>query len=575
MEFTKENVIRALHMLSTEGTKEADDYLHSFQMSSCAWFIAEDILSHVPHLEMPVLTFAAITFAKKIKENFNRFLESDLRALKENLTGHLLQASMMPESTPLIVQLGVCLSTLGLMTSNWDYELESFVKHLSGKPKHIMALLEVLKVLPEETRPSNLPLTGTDLKCVFQQLRMQSSYILNVLEEILERSDLPNDCLSKCLAVCGSWTKFGLVLPEQVLERKLFLRINIILVTPLDIGHLEAAECVMAMLDQSRATKKLESSLAQLVFSLTPAFRRSLSDTKLLQNYCQIFENLFKTHFYLTEKDLRKIEERLRTIELLLLMAEHCPLELIETSMTMWCLLTKDLKLVSIYQKDFNSLLKLLVPRTALPANYESITRPDSMVMDRFRGLLSEVLVDMAPLADVEAMENLFDIVKNEQKPWNDVEVAIFFLRHLMVQFKDRQTQIILKILDCVKNRPQACIRLQVLELISIPETVDSATIWKCLMNELGRDIPMLDAVECRLKLLMPHWVYFMILASRVDDFRLKESDRCHLLASICALIRELPPSDVLKVKVYLMNVQWTNCPAEIRENRIKVFMDI
>jgi len=159
MEFTKENVIRALHMLSTEGTKEADDYLHSFQQSSCAWFIAEDILCHVPHHEMPVLTFAAITFAKKIKENFNRFLESDLRALKENLTGHLLQASMMPESTPLIVQLGVCLSTLGLMTSNWDYELESFVKHLSGKPKHIMALLEVLKVLPEETRPSNLPLT--------------------------------------------------------------------------------------------------------------------------------------------------------------------------------------------------------------------------------------------------------------------------------------------------------------------------------------------------------------------------------------------------------------------------------
>jgi len=97
-------------MLSTEGTKDADDYLHSFQMSSCAWFIAEDILSHVPHHEMPVLTFAAITFAKKIKENFNRFLESDLRALKENLTGHLLQASMMPESTPLIVTSDVYLT---------------------------------------------------------------------------------------------------------------------------------------------------------------------------------------------------------------------------------------------------------------------------------------------------------------------------------------------------------------------------------------------------------------------------------------------------------------------------------
>ncbi|XP_016946583.2 importin-13 [Drosophila biarmipes] len=575
MEFTKENVIKALHMLSLGATKEADDYLHSFQQSNCAWFIAEDILSHVPHHEVPVLTFAAITFAKKIKQHINTLLGSELTALKETLTRHLVRASMIPESTPLVVQLGVCLSTLGLMSSNWDYELEDFVKHLSGKPKHIMALLEVLKVLPEETRPSNLPLTGTDLKCVFQELRLQSSYILNVLETILERPDLPEGCLSKCLAVCGSWTRFGLVLPEQVLDRKLFQRINIILVTPLDSAHLEAAECVDAMLDQSRTANKLDNRLNHLVFSLIPAFKRYGGDTKLLQNYCQIFVNLFKTHFHVTQNDLLKIQERMRTIQLLLLVAEHCPLELIETSITVWSLLTQDLHMVRLYRNDFTRLLELLLPRTALPASYESITRPDTMVTDRFRGLLSEVLVDLAPLVDVDAMEKLYDVVKNEQSPWNYVEVAIFFLRHLMVQFRERQPELILKILDSVKHRPQAFIRLQVLELISVPDTVDFVTIWRSLLNELRRDVPMVAAIESRLSLLMPHWNYFLILATMVDEFRLKESDRCHLLASMCALLRELPPPDVMKVKMYMVNVEWTSCPAHIWENRVKVFKDI
>ncbi|KAH8358127.1 hypothetical protein KR084_004186 [Drosophila pseudotakahashii] len=581
MEFTKDSVIRAIDMLNTANFEEADNYLDSFQKSNEAWLIAEEILAHRPCHEMHLLTFAAISLAKKIKDSFYWLRRSELSSLKDSLIDHLLNAALMPDSRPLVVQLGVCLSVLGLMTSAWEHELQSFVRQLSGRAEHVLALLEVLKVLPEETRPSNLPLSGCHLNCVFHELRLQSSYVLNVLEELLERKDLPSCCLSKCLAVCGSWTKFGLVSPDQVLERKLFQRAHVILAASLDEGHSEAADCIVAMLEQSLATGNLDNRLAQMVTGLQPAFNRSLGNIQLLQNYCHIFVNLFKTHFQLTKGDPTKIKERLITIELLLLIAEKCPLELVETSLDMWCLVSADNQVDpnsnSIYRPYFMRLLNLLFPRSRLPASYESFLPPESDSMDihRFRGLMAEVLVDVAHLVDVETMEMLYNIVRNEQSPWEDVEVALFFLRHLMGQFKERQKQMILNILDSVKDRKQAFIRLQVLELISIPGTVDFDTIWNCLVKELQRDFPMLAAIECRLKLLMPKYNYFIILATMLDEFRLAESDRCCLLGHVCALIRQLPPWLIPEVKKQMLNVQWKNCPVYVRENRIKVFQAI
>ncbi|XP_070069746.1 transportin-3 isoform X1 [Drosophila takahashii] len=581
MEFTKDSVIKAIDMLNTANFEEADNYLDSFQKSNEAWLIAEEILSHRPHHEMHILTFAAISLAKKIKYSFHLLGRSELSSLKYCLVDHLINASMIPDSKPLIVQLGVCLSVLGLMTSEWDHELQSFVQRLSGRAEHVVALLEVLKVLPEETRPSNLPLSGSHLNCVFHELRLQSSYVLNVLEELLERTDLPSCCLSKCLAVCGSWTKFGLVSPDQVLERKLFQRAHVILAASLDEGHSEAADCIVAMLEQSLVSNNLDNRLAQMVVGLQPAFNRSLNNIQLLQNYCYIFVNLFKTHFQLTKRDPTKIQERLTTIELLLLIAEKCPLELVETSLDMWYLLSGDNQVDpnsnSLYKPYFMRLLNLLFPRSRLPASYESILppEPDSLDIHRFRGVMAELLVDVAHLVDVETMEMLYNIVRNEQSPWEDVEVALFFLRHLMGQFKERQTQMILNILDSVKDRQQAFIRLQVLELISIPETVDITTIWNCLVRELQRDFPMLAAIESRLKLLMPQCDYFIVLATMVDEFCLVESDRCRLLAHVCALIRQLPQSDIYEVKKHMLNIQWKDCPDYVRENRIKVLQAI
>ncbi|XP_043644226.1 transportin-3 [Drosophila teissieri] len=579
-EFTTEHVIKAVNTLNMGNVVWADEYLAAFQKSNDTWIIADEILSHRPPHDLHIMTFAAMSLAKKIKECFHNLGKSQLISLKHCLIEHLKDAAMMPDSNSLIVQLGVCLSALGLMVSQWDHELQDFVQKLSGKPQYVMALLEVLKVVPEETRPSNLLLPAEQLHIVINQLQFESQYILDVLEGLLERQDLPDDALSKCLAVCASWTKFGLLSPVEVLDSKLLLKVETILVTPLLKGHLQAAELIVAMLEQSLVRTDLDGRLADLVISLKPAFKRSMGESPLLQNYCNIFVNLFNTHFKLTQTSPERLEERLLTIELLLLIAEESPVEVMEASLGMWSSISEEVLhdadpyKYSVYRPYFLRLLDLLFPRAALPASYEFTMPPGSADRQRFRGLIGEVLLDMAHMINADTMERLYNIVVDEQSPWTTVEAGVFFLRHLMGSMKKQQTDIILSILNHIHDRPQAFIRLQLLELISIPQTVSIEIIWACLVNELRRAEPMLPAIECRLNLLMPHWNYLVILAIEVDEFRLEESERCQLLSSICALIRELPATHILRAKRSMLNVKWLRCPVHTQANRLKLLQN-
>ncbi|XP_017077335.1 importin-13 [Drosophila eugracilis] len=576
--YTKEKVIEALDMLSKGIIQPAEEYLDSFQKSLNAWNIVTEILYSRPYPDMKVLTFSAICIAKKIKLDFEELRTAELISLRDLLIDLLKNAAMMPDGKPLVVQLAVCLSVLGLMSGSWNPELRKFVRELSGWPEHVMALLEVLKVLPEETRPLNLAVNETALEYMKHELRFQSNYVLNVLEELLERQDLPSlVCLPKCLEVCGSWIKFGLVSPDDMLERKLYQRINIILVTPQVEGHLEATECIVAMLKQSLVSDCLDSKLAKLVISLEPALIRSTSNLQLMQNYCDIFVNLFRTFFKLTRTDPTKIEERKLTISLLLLIAEHCPLKVIETSLEMWSLLSENKKdpQKTIYQPYFMKLLGHLFPRLLLPESYESIVPPGPLDMHRFREPIAEFLGDICHLVDINTMDKLFNVVRNEMSPWAEVEVAVFFLQHFIKNFKESQTHIIVKILDSIKNRKQTFIRQQVLELISIPKTVDLDIIWSFLLNELRQERPLLAAVNCRLELLLPHWSFLIVLASMVDEFHLEETDRYQLLVFICNVLRQLPESDIPKARSLLSKIEWRMCPNHELANRINVIQNL
>ncbi|XP_033155926.1 transportin-3 [Drosophila mauritiana] len=581
-EFTKERVIDAVNTLSSGNISLANEYLAAFQISNDTWTIAEEILSYRPPHDMHILTFAAMSLAKKIKQSFYSLQKFQLTYLKNSLIDHLKYAAMMRDSNSLIVQLAVGLSALGLLFSQWDYDLQDFVRKLSGKPQHVMALLEVLKIIPEETRPSNLPVEAKKLNSVIYTLEQQSPYILDVLEGILHRPDLPQDALPKCLAVCASWTKFSMFSPDEVLHHRLFIKAEFILVTPVVFGHLQAAELFVALLEQSLIRNELNSCLADSVISLKPAFKRAMGERSLLQNYCNIFVNLFHTHFQLTQTNPERLNERLATIELLLLVAEESPLGVIEASLGMWSSISEEVclqddpQMYAVYQPYFLRLVEILFPRAALPASYEFMMPPGSAHMQRFRGLIGEVLLDMAHMIDEDTIEKLSSIVVDEQSPWTKVEAGVFFLRHLIGNFKEHRTDIILNILKTLfqKDCPQPFIRLQILELISIPKAVSVETIWNCLVNELRRADPMLSAIDCRLNLLMPHWNYLVKLAMMVDEFRLEESERCDLLFSICTLIRELPAAVVLEAKTSILNINWLKCPVDIQENRHRLLIN-
>lgn len=94
-EFTKELVIDAVNMLSSGNISLANEYLAAFQKSNDTWIIAEEILSYRPPHDMHILTFAAMSLAKKIKTSFYSLQKFQLMSLKNSLIDHLKYAAMM------------------------------------------------------------------------------------------------------------------------------------------------------------------------------------------------------------------------------------------------------------------------------------------------------------------------------------------------------------------------------------------------------------------------------------------------------------------------------------------------
>ncbi|XP_017049286.1 importin-13 [Drosophila ficusphila] len=430
-QFTKENVIDALDKLSKGSDRSADRFLRSFQNSVTAWDVAEEILSDFSHQPMHIQTFAAISLSKKIQYDICLLTMYDSDVLRGRLVNHLLNAAKIPGSNTLIVQLAKCLSILVLMNPHWLEELGAFVQLMSGEPDYIMALLEVLRVLPEEANAPNF----RPAEVVLEHLRRTSSYILKVVEEIHERMERSKGFANKCLAVCGSWTSNGFLSPDRVLDSFLFPWSFAVLSTPIAEGHFESAELMVALLEQCLVHKNPDKLLFTMLISLKPAFERSMGDSEKLQNYCHIFVNLFETHYLLTKRDALKIQERLEIIELLLLIATHCPILVIETSMRTWCLFSADLfdqsnsELNTLYRPYFVQLIKILFSRARIQANNEGKILPSPM--NRFRSLLAELLADVAHLIEHETIRELNAIATNEQSHWSDVEMAIFFLKHL------------------------------------------------------------------------------------------------------------------------------------------------
>ncbi|KAJ9136486.1 Exportin 1-like protein [Pleurostoma richardsiae] len=137
------------------------DYLTKFQKSKDAWTVTITILQS--NAEAEAMLFAATTLKGKITYDLaTQVSESDLPALRSQILLLLKKFAAGPK--PVRVQLCVCLAILAIQMKGWKDVLPTVVSTLGNDVQSHGAILDFLRVLPEEvTEGRKITLSEEDL----------------------------------------------------------------------------------------------------------------------------------------------------------------------------------------------------------------------------------------------------------------------------------------------------------------------------------------------------------------------------------------------------------------------------
>ncbi|KAK1498034.1 exportin 1-like protein [Colletotrichum tamarilloi] len=162
--FAPQDVLSAMVTMrggEQENKKKAHAYLERFQKSNSAWSTIFGILKDSAEPEAQL--FAAITLRGKITYDLSTQVpEAELPALRDQIL--LLLKGFAAGPKPIRVQLCVCLATLAVQMTAWKDVLPTVVSSLGDSVESHAAILDFLRVLPEEvTEGRKITLTEEEL----------------------------------------------------------------------------------------------------------------------------------------------------------------------------------------------------------------------------------------------------------------------------------------------------------------------------------------------------------------------------------------------------------------------------
>ncbi|KAI6785186.1 uncharacterized protein J7T54_006828 [Emericellopsis cladophorae] len=271
-----------------EHKKKAHEYLEKFQKSKGSWATVVGLLQEQADPE--AVLFAAITLRGKITYDLQTQVPAgELAALRNQILLLLQRYANGPK--PIRVQLCVCLAILAIQMKGWNDVLSSVVEALSGGEGSHAAILDFLRVLPEEvTEGRKITLSEDDLAARTQSLLADNAeQVVSLLINYSQSSPAAaqNPQLMECLT---SWLR---EVPVANIVNSPLLDVIFNGLTS-DSCAQEAAECLTTVL---RETGDVDESrdVIQVLFPRIIALQSQIDkvveeeDTERLKSLTKVF----------------------------------------------------------------------------------------------------------------------------------------------------------------------------------------------------------------------------------------------------------------------------------------------
>lgn len=253
----------------------------------------------------------------KIQNSFHELPAESHDSLRDALLIHISQIT--PQTNRVIVtHLCLALTDLALLMANWKSPVLDLIEKFSGRPDLLAALLEILKLIPEEVNSRNLRLGANRRNEIVKELEANSNTVLEFLCQCVtnatgaqsaiasgdgatDRSSLPYDpehIQTMAIKCFTSWVSVSAIavtdISENVIVSLVFTRLSRDPFQESTQVHDIATDCLTILLqwvEMCPGNQLLEMQLFTCVMELEKAFQAACQYEHMdaTMNYCRIF----------------------------------------------------------------------------------------------------------------------------------------------------------------------------------------------------------------------------------------------------------------------------------------------
>ncbi|CED82507.1 Nuclear transport regulator [Phaffia rhodozyma] len=503
-----QQVVSALQALQSSTDRQsqlqANDWLTSFQHSKDAWQVCHTLLFS-DEAGLDVKMFAGQTFRAKVIYDISELDPSSTAGLRTSLLTALRTFSV-PGSRPVLVQVCLALADLAVQMMEWENVVSGLIGELGKDVQMVPALLEFLRVLPEEAGNPKISITSEEMsqRCSYI-LSSSSQETLQLLSMYIEAPGESHSLLyismtfisfgslklsrfdflslgvdaktqSAVFEVLRSWLVAGELMASDITQTPLFSFAFQALNSPALFDT--AVEVLVDLIHETQEIDDNFTSIQQIVpqvISLLPRLDEpsTQEDPEVMRGFCRIFVEAGETYRPLI---LQHPETFFPLVRAIATCAASSELEIVKITFNFWYRLSQSLgkRLSDEFSRPFleiySGLVEVIINHLHFPLDPDEMNAQERDEFRSFRHTMGDTLKDCCHvLGSTACLKRSCEMIQagleaaaanpsSSNTTWQAIEAPLFSLRSMGAEVDPTDNEavpVIMGLLPSLPNHPK------------------------------------------------------------------------------------------------------------------------
>ncbi|XP_034948229.1 transportin-3 [Chelonus insularis] len=465
--------------------KKAASWLDELQKSIYAWKISDEMLQEKRDPES--CYFAAQTMRTKIQYYFHELPAESHISLRDSLLNHISQINEHTNSV-IVTQLCLALADLALQMSSWEKPVTDLLNRFGRNANSLWPLLEIMKVLPEET--NSLRLGANRRESILASLSSCADKIGDFLEVCLKTNEENIQIHTRVISCLTSWitiraTPLTTIIYSNVVSYTFRVLGNHMSNSQL---HEAATDCVCAILQTLELASNVDACDSVLVPHFEPRLITSImmleqpyhlsvahEQTDQSTNYCRIFTEAAET-FLLTIVSGSMGNKRhyaIKILDLVLMCVGHHDYEVAQITFNFWYQLSEELyqknneELNNTFKPYIERLIGALCKHCQIEPDHLGLLEDDSVAEDfvLFRNRVSELIKDVVFIVgSSHCFRQMFTRLNGDPGPdgqpirpatWDSVEASLYIMQAVAKNILPKEDKVVPEVVEAILNQSE------------------------------------------------------------------------------------------------------------------------